>query len=213
MKAEASSGAQTLLEKALPNVPRETIDALLRYTGLTMTWNPSINLTGAKDPISFLEAQVLDCAAVYPLLSESKAYVDLGSGAGLPGIVWSILDPKKEIVLVELLKKRTAFLNRAVAELGLGKVKVLNQSFLDLKPDSLPMEFDIVSRGTWPPQELLGLAEASRLPWKHWWVFSGAKLHQEYLKLSVSYKINVESLNYPKNKGEKGVLTRLDRRE
>ena len=213
MKSEALAGAETLLEKALPNVPRETIQLLLRYASLTMTWNPSINLTGAKDLSTFVESQILDCANAFQALSVENAFVDLGSGAGLPGIVWAILAPDREIVLVEVLKKRTAFLNRVVAELDLRRVRVLNQPYLELETKILPQKFDLVSRGTWPPQELLFLAESSWLPWSHWWVFSGEKLHQDYLKLSPSYKINAESLNYLKKNGEKGVLTRLDRRE
>ena len=213
MKSDALAGARILLEKELPNVPRETSEALLRYASLTMTWNPSINLTGAKDPITFLQNQVLDCAHAYEVLPRARGYLDLGSGAGLPGLVWALLDPDRQIILVEVLKKRSAFLNRAVAELNLPMVTVFNQSFSDLIPKSLPTGFEVVSRGTWPPQELLALADQTPLPWKTWWVFSGEKLHQEYLKFSPSYKIRAQSLNYPKSKGNKGLLTRLDRRE
>ena len=213
MKPEALTGARILLEKELPNVPRETSEALLRYVSLTMTWNPSINLTGAKDPITFLKDQVLDCAWAYAALPKVSGYLDLGSGAGLPGLVWALLERRSEFILVEVLKKRAAFLNRAIAELNLPKIRVLNQSFAELDPRTLPDGFEIVSRGTWPPQELLNLADQTQLRWKTWWVFSSEKLHQEYLKFLPSYQIRAESLKYPKDKGEEGLLTRLDRRE
>ncbi|HKY63887.1 MAG TPA: RsmG family class I SAM-dependent methyltransferase [bacterium] len=212
MSSEFPSGARILLEKALPNVPRETWKALLRYGSLTMTWNPSINLTGAKDLSVFLQNQVLDCALAYQALPATSGYLDLGSGAGLPGLVWSILDPTRKMILVEVLKKRSAFLHRVVGELKLANVSVLHRPFQELQPNQLPADYSLVSRGTWPPQELLQLAATTSLPWETWWIFSNEKLHQEYLKLSPTYKIRAQSLHYPKYQGEKGLLTRLDRR-
>ena len=211
MKPNSLSGARTLLEQGLPNVPRETIEKLLRYTGLTMTWNPRVNLTGAKDPSTFVEHQVLDCAQAYFALPSSQVFVDLGSGSGLPGIVWAILNPDQRIILVEILKKRSAFLNRTIAELELKNSTVIHGSFLDLRPHLVPEAGNLVSRGTWPPQELLKLAQNTLLPWKRWWVFSNEKLHQQYLKLSPAYTIRADSLKYLKNNQENGLLTRLDR--
>jgi 16S rRNA (guanine(527)-N(7))-methyltransferase RsmG len=213
MKPEALAGAKILLEKALPNVPRETQERLLRYTSLTMTWNPRVNLTGAKDPNTFLRQQVLDCALAYEVLPKAKGYVDLGSGAGLPGIVWAILDSDRHFILVEVLKKRSAFLNRVVGDLELENVSVLSLDFSKLGDKQIQEGCDVVSRGTWPPQELLQLASETDLKWKTWWVFSSEKLQQTYLKFSPNYKISAESLNYLKNNGEKGLLTRLDHRE
>lgn len=211
MSSELTSGVKILLEKALPNVPRETSEGLLRYASLTMTWNPSINLTGAKDPSTFLQEQVLDCALAFQALPSAPGYLDLGTGAGLPGLVWALLDPGCELILVEVLKKRSAFLHRAVGELKLSNVSVLNRSFHELEPEDLPTGYALVSRGTWPPQELMELAAKTILPWKTWWVFSNEKLHQEYLNFSPTYKISAKSLNYSKYQGGKGLLTRLDR--
>lgn len=211
MKADWTTGASILLEKELPNVPRGTREAFLRYANLTMTWNPSINLTGAKDPITFIENHILDCAQAFLMIPKAEGYLDLGTGAGLPGLVWALLDRERNFILVEVLKKRAAFLQRTVAELNLENVSVLNQSFLELDPKILPPNFEVVSRGTWPPQELLSLADQTLLSWKTWWVFSSEKLQQEYLKFSPGYKIRAQSLKYPKNKGQEGLLTRLDR--
>jgi 16S rRNA (guanine(527)-N(7))-methyltransferase RsmG len=213
MKPEALAGVKILLEKGPPNVPRETKERLLRYISLTMTWNPRVNLTGAKDPNTFLRQQVLDCALAYEALPQAKGYLDLGSGAGLPGIVWAILDSNRPFVLVEVLKKRSAFLNRVVGDLELKNVSVLSLDFSKLGGSQIPDDYDVVSRGTWPPQELLKLASETKLKWKTWWVFSSEKLHASYLKFSPNYKISAESLNYLKNNGEKGLLTRLDHRE
>jgi 16S rRNA (guanine(527)-N(7))-methyltransferase RsmG len=211
MKPDVLTGARTLLEKALPNVPRGTLEQILRYIGLTMTWNPSINLTGAKDPMIFLKRHVLDCVEAYRALPKVSAYMDIGSGAGLPGLIWAILDSSRNFILLEILKKRSAFLNRAVGELALSRVKVVNQSFAEIEETNLPETFDLVSRGTWPPDALLQTAAGARFRWSRWWVFSNEILHQQYLKLSPHYKIRAESLIYPKNEGVNGLLTRLDR--
>ena len=213
MKVANLTGAKTLLEKYLPNVPRGTWDQLLRYIDLTMTWNPSINLTGAKDPNAFFHEQILDCVAAYQVLPKIQGYMDLGTGAGLPGLVWAILDPKRRFILVEILKKRAAFLQRAKGELEIKNVVILQKSFEKLSAEHLPKDFELVSRGTWPPQSLLRLAASTPLPWKTWWVFSNENLHRQYLKFSPTYTIRAESLEYPRSEGEMGLLTRLDRRD
>ncbi len=213
-----SSEDISLLENALPDVPRETLQSLLRYIDLIQVWNQRINLTGAKNPREFILHHVLDCGAALASLPNSQQWLDVGTGSGLPGLVWAILRPNFQILLVESLQKRAAFLLRAKAELKLVNVEVLAKRFETLDPGGLPAlkpgSYSIVSRGTSSPQGLLKLARETALPWRHWVVFSNKKIHQEYLDISPSFGLEVESVPYRHflRAGQTGLLTVIKRK-
>ena len=109
-------------------------ERLLTYLGLMQRWNRVYNLTAVRDPQAMLVQHVLDSLAVLPWLDQTLAalaprpdasagglprLVDVGSGAGLPGLVIAISRPALAIDLVEPVGKKAAFLRQCVAELGL----------------------------------------------------------------------------------------------
>lgn len=215
------SGEWNLLEKFLPNVPRGTCTALLRYADLVLTWNSKINLTGAKSRQEFIEEQILDCVAAWQVLSEKAAFLDVGTGAGLPGVVWALLSPSVPAVLLDASLKRTAFLQRLRAELELKNTQVLAKRFEDLNDKELPdsvSTWDLVSRGTAPPRDLLQLAIRSKISWRHWYVFSNEKIHAEYLTQAPPLGVEVEKITYRRFSrqeaaGRPGILTLLHKTE
>lgn len=125
---------------------RALTDALLRYLGLLAKWNRTYNLTAVRDPDDMLVQHLFDSAAVVPPLrrrAEARlerprrmrpTIVDVGSGAGLPGIVIALTWPEADVVLVESVAKKAAFLQQAVAELALTNVKVMRSRIEDLEP-------------------------------------------------------------------------------
>ena len=98
------------------NVPRikETSEKLIEFGNLVLEANRRTNLTGAKDLESVVRDHVLDSLAPLQLVDLESPVVDVGSGAGFPGIPAAIACPPLEFVLLEPRAKRAAFLADAV---------------------------------------------------------------------------------------------------
>ena len=111
------------LEKESIELDEDTIKKLERFSALLHEWNSVHNLTGAKT-IQAIYRNILD--SLYPLtfIQKPKSLLDVGTGAGFPGLVLAIALPEAEVVLAEPLKKRIAFLKYAAMDLGLENVQV-----------------------------------------------------------------------------------------
>ena len=101
----------------------EMLSKLEEFASLLHEWNQIHNLTGAKS-IDAIYVNIVD--SLYPLtfMKEPKTLLDVGTGAGFPGLVLAIALPNTEVVLAEPLKKRVSFLKYAAMDLGLSNVKV-----------------------------------------------------------------------------------------
>jgi 16S rRNA (guanine527-N7)-methyltransferase len=102
----------------------ETAARLAAYRDLLLRWNTRINLISAETANEIDLRHIADCAQLQPLLPQDGPIADLGSGAGLPGLVLAILEPEREIHLVESDKRKAAFLIEASAQLKLPLVRV-----------------------------------------------------------------------------------------
>lgn len=96
----------------------ERFAALLADTGV------SHGLIGPREVPILWERHILNCAVVHEAFPEGAELVDVGSGAGLPGLALAIARPDLQVHLVEPMLRRTAWLDRAVTELGLDQVSV-----------------------------------------------------------------------------------------
>jgi 16S rRNA (guanine527-N7)-methyltransferase len=94
------------------------------YLTLLRRWNRVHNLTAIDDYTEMVDKHLLDSLVCLPHLCRPRV-LDVGSGAGVPGLVWALADSTLACTLVEPRKKRTAFLRQAVIELHLGNVEVL----------------------------------------------------------------------------------------
>jgi len=101
----------------------EIVGKLEHFAALLHEWNQIHNLTGAKS-IAAIYDNIID--SLYPLtfIKVPKTLLDVGTGAGFPGLVLAIALPQSEVVLAEPLKKRVSFLKYAAIDLGLKNVKV-----------------------------------------------------------------------------------------
>ena len=102
----------------------ETTERLAAYRDLLLRWNTRINLISGATAAEIDQRHIADCAQLQPLLPKDGPIADLGSGAGLPGLVLAILQPTCVIHLVESDKRKAAFLVEAAAQLKLRMVHV-----------------------------------------------------------------------------------------
>ena len=110
--------------------------ALARQFTLNLaTYGEELGLIGPLELPRLWSRHILNCGIVAPLLSGRVG--DVGSGAGLPGLVLAIARPDVEFVLIEPMERRTAWLNDQVAELGLTNVAVVRDRAEDVRRDVL----------------------------------------------------------------------------
>lgn len=134
------------LELALDESTRER---LLDYLALMHKWNAVYNLTAVRDPQQMLVTHLLDSLAVIRPLSELRPFrsvVDVGTGAGLPGIVLALVWPEVPVHLVEPVDKKASFLRQCKTELALTLVEVHAVRDIELKSSVLEQPLLIVCR-------------------------------------------------------------------
>ena len=159
------------LERLDISISSAAVDKLLLYCQELQKWNRKINLIARDTPAAeIVEKHFLDSLALLPLLHKhdgsavgakkfSPLLLDVGSGAGFPGLVLAAAMPELRVTLLEPRQKRTAFLRHIARTLGLTNVLVREER---LEPGrSLPEPFDfITSRAVAAPEIFLPLIEA-----------------------------------------------------
>lgn len=110
-------------------------DRLVRYLELLETWNRKFNLTAVRDPAEMVPRHILDSLAVGPHLPAGRV-LDVGTGAGLPGIPLALRYPERDFTLLDSNGKKTRFVNQAVLMLGIGNVEVVKERVERYRPAS-----------------------------------------------------------------------------
>ena len=105
---------------------RDIQQRLLDYIALIEKWNRVYNLTAIREPEKMVSHHLLDSLAVAPHL-HAKRLLDVGSGAGLPGIPLALAKPDTHVTLLDSNHKKSAFLNQAVLELKLKNAEVCSE--------------------------------------------------------------------------------------
>jgi 16S rRNA (guanine527-N7)-methyltransferase len=103
----------------------DAVELAQRYANLLATDGVTRGLIGPRETTRLWDRHLLNCAVVAELLPERGELVDIGSGAGLPGIVLAMLRPSLHVVLLEPLLRRSVFLEECVSTLGLRNVTVV----------------------------------------------------------------------------------------
>ena len=116
-KAQLEKGMQIL---GFENIP-QIITKLLIYKELLIKWNKSFNLTSVKNT-EIVTHHFLDCLAVIPFINSSRL-LDVGTGAGLPGIVIAIVNPDIKVSLIDKVGKKITFIKRIIAELEIKNIE------------------------------------------------------------------------------------------
>ncbi len=129
---------------ALP-ATQQQCDLLLRYVQLIEKWSRVYNLTAVRGVASMLSLHLMDSLAVVPALrrnlSEKAKLVDVGSGAGLPGVVLAILNPQMSVTCVDAVGKKATFIRQVALELQLKNLRAEHARIENLPP----LEADVVT--------------------------------------------------------------------
>ena len=122
-----------------------------KYLNQILKWNKTRNLVSRNLRKNDLAEHFLDCAVLQKHLMPGSV-IDLGTGSGFPGICLGIIDPKREITLVDSNRKKTSFLIHIKNELGLNSVSIKNLRVEEIEQIN---EINIVSRAFKEPDTLL----------------------------------------------------------
>ena len=124
------------------DVSRETMVQFDAYAALLASWQERMNLVGPSTLPAIWTRHFADSAQLLALAGSGRSWLDVGAGAGFPGIVIALLDPSAQLTLVESIAKKCRFLDEVTESLGLsGRVLIENR-----RVETLPRQkFDIIT--------------------------------------------------------------------
>ena len=175
---------------------------LLDYQNLIGKWNKVYNLTAVRDPAEMLTHHLLDSlAAVAPLQKHlqgrglaAASLLDVGSGAGLPGVVLAICCPNLAVTCVDTVGKKAAFIKQAALALGLG-----NLTGLHARVETIAQPFDVIcSRAFASLVDFTSWSQAALAPGGVWMALKGKHPAEELAVLPPDVTVfHVEPLAVP----------------
>lgn len=131
--------AKGIAEAGLP-IDAQKQQKLLAYLALMQKWNKVHNLTAVRDADEMVTLHLLDSLVVLPFI-DGKVLLDVGSGAGLPGIPLAICLPDLKVTVIDSNNKKVSFMRQAKAELGIDNLEVLGGRVEEITPTR---KFDMV---------------------------------------------------------------------
>lgn len=169
---------------ALPiDLPESAAARLLAYLALLEKWNRAYNLTAVRDPQRMVSRHLLDSLAVLPWLRGPRV-LDVGTGAGLPGIPLAVARPAWQFTLLDSNGKKVRFVRQVVLELGLENVEVVQARIETLRP---AQGFDsITSRAFSTLREFVDGSAAALAPSGRWLAMKSADIDAELAELSAA---------------------------
>ena len=172
-------------------VSRETINSLILYENLLLTANKKVNLIGKSTINDIWIRHFLDSAQVIDLINENdKSIVDVGSGAGLPGVVLAILLKSRKnllkVTLIEKSPKKVAFLREVNKKLQLD-MNIVNENIFDMENN---LDYDLITSRAFKPIEIfLPLIHKKTKKFKKIFYFLGKTGKSELLQASKNWNI------------------------
>ncbi|MBE0514195.1 16S rRNA (guanine(527)-N(7))-methyltransferase RsmG [Sulfurimonas sp.] len=180
-----------LLEQKIA-LPDNFFDNIAKYKEHLFKWNKVHNLTGAKDEKT-VDKFIYDSIFPITFLPKCKNLLDIGTGAGFPGLILAMGLPNTEVTLVEPLAKRASFLQFIKADLNLANVRVVKK-----RVEEMPSEiFDLVtSRAVTDTQMLLKLSENFRDKNSKLLFYKGERVYDEVSQNIKHRVIKTENRHY-----------------
>ena len=211
MTAELQDQLQDGLGSLGLQLDQTQADQLLEFLALLQRWNRVYNLTAVRDPRHMLTHHLLDSLAAVPALRRHWAQqpgaaarlLDVGSGGGLPGVVFAICQPEMEVVCVDAVAKKAAFVQQAAASLQLRNLRGVHA-----RVQALQGPFDLVSSRAFA--SLADFTDWSRhllAPEGVWLAMKGKRPDEEIAALPPDVTVfHVEQLRVPQLDAERCIV-------
>ena len=113
-------------------VGKSQVDMLLRYKDILAEWNKKMNLTAIEEDKDVIVKHFIDSFTILPYIKEGSKVIDVGSGAGFPGIPLKIASDSLDVTLLDSLEKRVKFTKTVIGQLGLKKMDALHGGAEDM---------------------------------------------------------------------------------
>jgi 16S rRNA (guanine527-N7)-methyltransferase len=184
------------------------LDRLVAYLRLIERWNATYNLTSVRDPEEMATQHVVDCLAAVVALNRhrvaapTRRLLDVGSGAGLPGLVFAVMLPEVEVVCVDSVGKKAAFVTQAAAVLHAG-----NATAVHARVESLTgKDFDVIASRAFAALEVLVGSTRHLLADNGEWLAMKGKIPSAEIHGLVNVRAVVEPLVVPGMTAERCIV-------
>lgn len=180
--------ARTRFEQGLKdmdlNLAPAIVDSILSYLAALVKWNQAFNLTAVRDPLAMVDKHILDSLSILPHIGEGDL-IDIGTGAGLPGVILALVRPELNVTVLDSSSKKTRFITQFKAANGLKNLTIVtarceqhqgqymqicSRAFASLKDMVAGTEHLLAGDGRWlamkghmPEDEIAALASTIRL--------------------------------------------------
>ena len=192
------SGLETLGIENQDNL----IDKLLIYMNLLIKWNQTYNLTAITEEQHIITHHLLDCLSVIKFVNSTNI-LDVGSGAGLPGLILALCFPDKKITMVDKVGKKTAFIQQVIGEFNLKNAEVLNSRVEDMKN----YYYDgIISRAFSDMETMIKLTSHLLLEGGNWYGMKSKKSRANEMAV-IKYSYYMDKIDVPYLKAERYLIT------
>ncbi len=183
----------------------------LSYLDILKLWNKRINLTATEDEQEIVIKHFLDSISIVPFISKNTRVLDIGSGAGFPGIPLKIVKPSLEVALLDSVQKKVFFMRDAIRKLKLSKIRAIYGRAEDLNNGILRGYFDfVVSRAVGRIENLLDLGTPYLREKGETILMRGRKGLEEWNRISKTNQsfrlINCRKFSLPFSKQERVIL-------
>ncbi len=170
---------------AFASPPDAPLQTLVHYGRLVLAGNQRMNLTGAKNWETLIEAHFVDCLRAAQFLpDEVRTVADWGSGAGFPGILWSILFPEKRFLLCEKRQKRVEFLEDVLMRLELFHAEVLPGQAQEALRDEEELVDALVARAVEPLPRFLARIRQNKVRFGALFLMAGPSWKEDWEGMS-----------------------------
>jgi 16S rRNA (guanine527-N7)-methyltransferase len=189
---------ETLLSQSLNamglELPASTQQKLIAFVELLEKWNRRYNLTAIRDPEQMIPRHLLDSLAVLPHLTGPRV-LDIGTGAGLPGLPLALACPPLQFTLLDSNAKKISFVRQALHELGVVNAAAVQARVEKFQPEA---KFNtLIARAFSSLSELLSASAPLRPPGGRVLAMKGVFPQEELAAIGGNYRIEVKVLNVP----------------
>jgi 16S rRNA (guanine527-N7)-methyltransferase len=146
MKIGSSAWKEMIIEAAREldlHVQSSQVDLFAKHASLLTEWNQKMNLTTIVDPAEIAIKHFLDAILSYAYIHPNSRLMDVGSGAGFPGIALKVMIPTLKVTLIEATHKKVSFLKHVIRELDLTNIEAIHTRIENLAR-RVPGKFDVI---------------------------------------------------------------------